>query len=90
MAMKYIGPPASTSVITPVVAWIVATAVLLLAYVIAPALALLGASIIENGASTLVFVADTVNVDASNADVASDTVSVPLSRVALLYVAVAA
>ena len=67
--MKYIGPPASTSVITPVVAWIVATAVLLLAYVIAPALALLGAVVIENGASTLVFEDGTVKVDDANADI---------------------
>ena len=70
--MKYIGPPASTSVITPVVAWMVATAVLLLAYVIAPSLALKGAFIIENGASALVFEDGTVKVAEENADVARE------------------
>jgi hypothetical protein len=68
----------------------VATAVLLLAYVIAPSLALLGAVVIENGASTLVFVAGIANVADANADVASATVSVPLFRVEAAYTAVAA
>ena len=76
MAIKYIGPPRPTTVIWPVVAWMVATAVLLLVYVIAPALALLGAVVIENGASTLVFVEGTVKVAEEKADVASATATV--------------
>ena len=41
----------------------VATAVLLLAYVIAPSLSLVGAVVIENGASTIVFELGTVNAE---------------------------
>jgi hypothetical protein len=85
-----IASPADTGVMTPLLALMVATAVLLLTYVMAPALALLGAVVIENGASTLVFVEATVNVAEENADVPSATVNVLLSTVALAYVDVAA
>ena len=68
----------------------VATAVLLLAYVIAPLLALLGAAIIDNVPAPYVPEEGTVKVAVENADVASATVSVLLSTVALAYLVVAA
>jgi hypothetical protein len=62
VALK-ITSPAETSVMTSVLALMVATPGLRLVYVIAPSLALLGAVVIENGASTMVFELGTVNVD---------------------------
>ena len=67
----------------------VATDGLRLVYVIAPALALVGAAVIV-AVPVMVIDVVTVNVADENADVASDTVSVPLSRVDAAYVAVAA
>ena len=56
--------PALCSVITPVVASIVATPGALLVYVIAPLLSLVGAgAVMSNGASPYVFRVGTVNVD---------------------------
>ena len=53
-------------------------------------LALVGAVVIDNVPVPYVSEDGTVNVADENADVASDTVSVPLSRVDAAYVAVAA
>ena len=83
VAVKYIGPPAATMVIWPVLTLMVATAVLLLAYVIAPSLALLGAVVIDNVPAPYVPEEGTVKVAEENADVTSATVSVLLSTVPL-------
>ena len=65
---------------------IVATAVLLLLYVIAPVLLLVGRVVIANGASPYAFELTTVNVDDDDRlDVPSETVSVLLVLVALVY-----
>jgi hypothetical protein len=82
--------PTETGVMTPLLTLMVATPGLRLVYVMAPALALLGAVVIENGASTLVFAEGTTNAADENPDVPSATVSVLLSRVALAYMDVAA
>ena len=68
----------------------VITAVLLLLYVIAPLLSLVGRVTIANDASPYVFEAATENVDAERLGVPNDTVSVLLALVALVYWAVAA
>jgi len=88
VAMKYTGP-APTRVIAPVLELIVATAVLLLSYVIAPppVAAPLGAAVIEAD-PTIVANSVTENIAEENADVARDTVNVLLSIVALVYVLV--
>ena len=62
VALK-ITSPAPTSVIKPVLALMVATPGLRLVYVIAPSLSLVGAVVIENGASTIVFELGTVNAE---------------------------
>ena len=62
----------------------VATAVLLLLYVIAPSLSLVGAVAILNDTSPYVFELATVNVDSENVDV-NRTASVLLVLVALAY-----
>ena len=62
VALK-ITSPAPTSVMTPVLTLMVATPGLRLVYVIAPSLALVGAVVIENGASAIVFELGTVNAD---------------------------
>ena len=81
--------PALTSVMTPVVASIVAMPVALLEYVIAPLLALVGAgAVMANGAAPYVFDAATANAD--NDAGASETVSSLLVIVAEEYWAVAA
>ena len=67
----------------------VATDGLRLVYVIAPALALVGAAVIV-AVPVMVIDVVTVNVDAANADVARAMSSIPLFRVALAYTAVAA
>ena len=64
--------PALTTVMTPVVASIVAMPMLLLEYVIAPLLALVGA-VMANGAAPYGFNAVTANAD--NDAVPSETVS---------------
>jgi len=88
--MKYTDP-APTSVIAPVLELIVATAVLLLVYVIAPppVAAPLGAAVIEAD-STIVAKFVTENVAEENADVARDTINVLLLTAELLYTDVCA
>ena len=63
----------------------VATAVLLLLYVIAPVLLLVGRVPIANDASPNVLDDETVNVAAEKVDVPRATVSVLLALVALKY-----
>ena len=58
---------------------------LLLLYVIAPALLLVGRVVIANGASPYVFELSTENVDSDSVGVPSATVSVLLVLVALAY-----
>ena len=77
--------PAPTRVIRFPDASIVATAVLLLLYVIAPSLLLVGRVIIANDASPYAFVDDTLNVVDESVGVPNDTVSVLLALVALAY-----
>ena len=76
----------------PVLESMVATAVLLLVYVIAPppVAAPLGAVVIENAASALVLEPVIENVDEENADVALDTVNVLLLTDELSYTDVCA
>ena len=69
---------------------IVATDVLLLVYVIAPLLLLVGRVVIANDASPYVFVEETLNVVDESVGVPSATVSVLLVLVALAYWLVAA
>jgi hypothetical protein len=82
--------PALTSVIQFPDASIVATPVLLLLYVIAPLLLLVGRAMMLNDASPYVFVVATENVLAERLDVPRATVSVLLVLVALVYWDVAA
>ena len=85
MAINDTSPP-PTMVIKSPEASIVATAVLLLLYVIAPALLLVGRVVIANGASPYVFELATTNVDDDDRlDVPSPTVSVLLVLVELAY-----
>ena len=79
--------PALTTVMTPVFGSIVAMPMLLLEYVIAPLLALVGA-VMANGAAPYIFRDGMVNVD--NDAVPSETVSSLLVIVAEEYWAVAA
>ena len=66
--------PALCSVITPVLALMVATLGLLLSYTIAPSLALFGAgAVIANGDAPYVFSDGTVNVDSVGTAVATGT-----------------
>ncbi len=74
--------PAPTSVIQVPDPSIVATFVLLLVYVIAPLLLLVGRVIIANDASPYVFELDTVNVDDESVGVPNEIVSVLLVLVA--------
>ena len=80
--------PAATKVIKPLLALIVATLVLLLEYVIAPLLSLVGALIALNGTSPNVFDSSTENVDRDV--VPRKTASRLLVIVALAYWDVAA
>ena len=82
--------PTPTSVIKLPDASMVATAVLLLLYVIAPALLLVGNVATLKGASPYIFVLATENVLAERVDVTRFTVSVLLVMVTLAYSAVAA
>ena len=85
MAMKLTSPAATKDMEFPD-ASIVATAVLLLLYVIAPVLLLVGRVVIANGASPYVFELATTNVDDDDRlDVPSPTVSVLLVLVELAY-----
>ena len=75
MAVK-LTSPAPTRVINVPDALIVATAVLLLLYVIAPLLLLVGNAVALKAASPYAFVVATENVLAESVDVPTDTVSV--------------
>ena len=84
MAMKLTSPAATKDIEFPD-ASIVATAVLLLLYVIAPVLLLVGRVVIANDASPYVFELATEKIDADSVGVASATVSVLLVLVELAY-----
>jgi hypothetical protein len=85
VAIKLTSPDATKSIEFPE-ASMVATAVLLLLYVIAPLLLLVGRVVIANDASPYVFELATSNVDDDDRlDVPSATVSVLLVLVALAY-----
>ena len=84
MAMKLTSPAPTKDIEFPE-ASMVATAVLLLLYVIAPPLLLVGSVVIANGASPYVFELATENVDSDSVGVANATVSVLLVLVALEY-----
>jgi hypothetical protein len=77
--------PTPTIFIQSPEASIVAIAVLLLVYVIAPLLLLVGRVKIANDASPNVLDAETENVDAENVELARDTVSELLVILELLY-----
>jgi hypothetical protein len=85
-----VASPTPTSVIKLPDASIVATDVLLLLYVIAPLLLLVGNVMALNAAAPYVFVLSTENVLVDRVDVARSTVSVLLVLVALAYWDVAA
>jgi hypothetical protein len=85
-----VASPAPTRVINVPDALMVATAVLLLLYVIVPLLLLVGNAMALNAASPYVFVVATENVLAESVGVPTETVSVLLVLVALAYWDVAA